>query len=73
MATEMAKAETGTVWMPVVLGSLISGVASGVVGYFLGKRDKPCACKTGGGNGNGGNGNGGNGNGGNGNGGKVKG
>ena len=64
MATEMAKAESGTVWMPVVLGSVISGVASGLVGYFLGKRDKPCACKTGGGNG---------GNGGNGNGGKVKG
>ena len=58
-AAEMAKAESGTVWMPVVLGSVISGVVSGAVGYFLGKRDKPCACKTKTANGNGnGNGNG---------------
>ena len=52
-AAEMAKAESGTVWMPVVLGSVISGVVSGAVGYFLGKRDKPCACKTKPANGNG--------------------
>lgn len=42
----VAKTESGFAWMPVVVGSMISGAASGLVGYLLGARNKPCACKT---------------------------
>ena len=60
MAEAMEKSEGtgGSVWVPVVT-AMLSGTVSGFVGYWLGKRDKPCACKTngagvpGGGNGNG--------------------
>ena len=52
MAEAMEKSEGtgGSVWVPVMT-AVLSGTVSGFVGYWLGKRDKPCACKT---NGNGG-------------------
>ena len=54
MAEAMEKSEGtgGSVWVPVVT-AMLSGTVSGFVGYWLGKRDKPCACKLNG-NGNGG-------------------
>ena len=59
MAEAMEKSEGtgGSVWVPVVT-AMLSGTVSGFVGYWLGKRDKPCACKTNGGAPGGGNGNG---------------
>ena len=62
MADAMEKSEGagGSMWVPVVT-AVLSGTVSGFMGYWLGKRDKPCGCKlNGNGNGNGvpGNGNG---------------
>ena len=57
-AMEKSVGTGGSMWVPVVT-AVLSGTVSGFVGYWLGKRDKPCACKLNG-NGNGvpGNGNG---------------
>ena len=49
-AMEKSVGTGGSMWGPVVT-AVLSGTVSGFVGYWLGKRDKPCACKT---NGNGG-------------------
>lgn len=47
MAAEVAKTGSGSVWVPVVVGSVISGVVSGTVGYVLGSRKTAsCSCKT---------------------------
>ena len=46
MAEAMTKSEGGSaMWVPVV-SAVISGAVSGVVGYWLGSREKPCACKA---------------------------
>jgi len=38
---------TGTTpWLPVVVGSLLSGAVSATVGYWLGSRPKSCSCKS---------------------------
>ena len=49
-AMEKSVGTGASMWVPVVT-AVLSGTVSGFVGYWLGKRDKPCACKT---NGNGG-------------------
>ena len=50
-AMEKSVGTGGSMWVPVVT-AVLSGTVSGFVGYWLGKRDKPCACKLNG-NGNG--------------------
>ena len=54
-AMEKSVGTGGSMWVPVVT-AVLSGTVSGFVGYWLGKRDKPCACKSNGGGGSNGNG-----------------
>ena len=50
MAADMVKSEgVGSVWVPVILGSVLSGAASGVIHWLLASREKPkksCSCKV---------------------------
>jgi len=40
-----SQSSKGSVWLPVIIGSVLSGAVSATVGYIIGARPKACSCK----------------------------